>query len=1023
MGLGRQWEERLEIWDRAFVPNLYQKIGAVGLCGFTTLEHIRLAEVKKRPFRFFPQGEPWGRKWEYGWFRCHITLPKQTLGERVLLRLGAAPEMLVYVNGREAGSIDRQHTHVQLTPSGVVGEEFEIYAEGYAGHGPRPEGGGICPPGMVTVPQPPKFQCVVEESSFGIWNEEMFLAYADYHTLYELWKALPEDSLRWMQVAQVLKEFTYRADFELPEPLRTKSIREARKVLFPLLQKKNGESVPLFSVFGQSHLDLAWLWTKEETKRKSARTYANQMALMERYPEYRFLLCEPPILENLKHYYPDLYQRVKEKVGEGQLIPDGAMWVEGDTNMAGGESLVRQFVYGKRWFFKEFGVDSRVAWMPDTFGFTGALPQIMKGCRVDFFATQKLLRADPECAPFPYNLFWWEGIDGSRILSHIFKKSNAVFSPADMVWRWQDDRNQREDISGMLYPFGYGDGGGGPTELMVEMLRRCQDLEGAPRTVLEGPKEYFLRAQEEPVENVYYGELYLAWHRGTYTTQAQIKKKVRQAEGALRQAEFLAGLCRLSGRKVQGDMEALWKELLFCEFHDILPGTSIHRVNAEAREALDAVRQQALSLADTYLAALAGEGAVFNSLSWPRKFKGGYLPPCGYAKMEEIGKTWNSTDGENGVGDAVRLVFSADGKTAIVENKYYTAKVDNLGRITSLADKASGYEYAAGALNALCLYRDVNIDYDAWEIGRMYEKLPQELGQDATLEAHREPDGIHLKVCRKEAHFSWWQEIIFLAGSRRIEFCTKVDWHGRHELLKVAFPTTVYTREVMEEIQFGYIKRPTHRSRQYERDLYETCHHRYAVLSDGKNGLALLNNCKYGISAKDSTLALTLLRAPLVPDMEADQGMHEFAYALYLMDGSFTESDVVREAYEFNTQVLVSGGGSAETEEEEASGKVPSGHGKNSGGFPYYFSYFKVDCKNVILETCKPAFDEENSVVLRLYECMGSAVGCHLNLPDAVKEVWLCNMLEEQQEKVPFADGQVGLSFRSFEIKTLLLVV
>lgn len=1018
MGLGRQWEERLRIWDNAFVPNLYQKIGVVELCGFTTFEHISRAEAEKRPCRVFAEGSLWGRKWEYGWFCCHITLPAQAQGKRVMLKLGAAPEMLVYVNGREAGSIDRQHAYVQLTPSGVLGEEFEICAEGYAGHGPRPEGGGICPPETVPVPQPQKFQCVVSESSFGIWNEEMFLAYADYHTLYELWKALPEGGLRGMQVAQALKEFTYRADFELPWPLRTKSISRAREVLAPLLQKRNGGSAPLFSVFGQSHLDLAWLWTTEETKRKSARTYANQLALMERYPEYRFLLCEPPILENLKHYYPDLYGRVKEKAGEGCFIPDGAMWVEGDTNMAGGESLVRQFAYGKRWFLKEFGVDSRVAWMPDTFGFAGSLPQIMKGCGVDFFATQKLLRADPECAPFPYNLFWWEGIDGSRILSHIFKKSNAVFSPADMVQRWEGDRNQREGIFGMLYPFGYGDGGGGPTELMVEMLRRCKDLEGAPRTVVEGPGEYFLRAQKEPVENVYYGELYLAWHRGTYTAQARIKKKVRQAEVALRQAEFLAGLCRLFGKRAQGDLDVLWKELLFCEFHDILPGTSIRRVNEEAEAALSAVREQALSLADVFLATLAGEGAVFNSLSWPRKFRGGYLPPCGCANMEEFGRKRDGAGGEGGMEDTVHALLSADGKTATIKTKYYLANVDNLGRITSLADRETGYEYAAGALNELCLYRDVNVDYDAWELGRMYEKLPQELGQDATLAVCRVPGGILLRVCREEAHFSWQQEIVFMADSRRIEFCTKVDWHGWHEILKVAFPTTVFTREAIEEIPFGYIKRPTHRSRQYERDLYETCHHRYAVLSDGKNGLALLNNCKYGISAKDSTLALTLLRAPLVPDMEADQGIHEFTYALYLMEGPFTESNVVREAYELNTQVLVSGGGAV-----GASGGLASCHDSGSAGTPCFGSYFTVDCNNVILETCKPAFDEENGVVLRLYECMGSAVGCHLGLPATVKKVWLCNMLEERQEEVPFGGGQVELFFCSFEIKTLLLVV
>lgn len=1013
MGLGRQWEERLKLWDDAFDINLYQKLEVVELEGFVTMDHIPLCEVRKREFWPFKEGKCWGRKWEYGWFRCRIILPGQAAGRRVILKLGAASEMLVYVNGREAGSIDRQHDFVQLTSAGVPGEKFEVYAEGYAGHGPRLENGGIYPPESIPIPQPPKFQCVVKESSFGLWNEEMFQAYADYHTLYELMRALPENSLRRMQVACALKEFTYQADFELPEPLRTESVKSARGVLAPLLDKKNGSSVPLFSVVGQSHLDLAWLWTREETKRKSARTYANQLALMERYKEYRFLLCEPPILENLKQYYPDLYLRVKERVREGRFIPDGAMWVEGDVNMAGGESLIRQFVYGKRWFYKEFGVDSRVAWMPDTFGFTGALPQIMKGCGVDFFATQKLLRADPECEPFPYNLFWWEGIDGSRILTHIFKKNNAAFSPADMVARWEKDRNQEEEISGMLYPFGYGDGGGGPTELMLEMLCRCGDLEGAPRTVVEGPGDYFSREGEQPVENVYYGELYLAWHRGTYTAQALIKKKVREAEGALRQAEFLAGLCRLSGRE-PGDfledisgreisvrVEALWKELLFCEFHDILPGTSIKRVNEEAKETLSAVRQEASLLADKLLSALAGEGAVFNSLSFKRRYRGEYLPPCGYIRT---GQCTGQEDEKKAL--SVSALFSDDKKNVLVESPYYRAKVDCIGRILSLTDKESGYEYAAGALNELCLYRDVNVDYDAWELGRMYEKVPEKLLQEGTLAIRRERDGVHLDIDRREANFTWQQEIVFAKDQRRIEFHTKVDWRERHKILKVSFPTAVYTREAIEEIQFGYLKRPTHRSRRYERDLYETCHHRYAVLCDGRNGFALLNNCKYGISAKDSTLSLTLLRAPVIPDMEADQGEHEFAYALYLFQGSFTGSNVVREAYELNTDVLVSGG--LVRDIREAGEAV---------------SYFSIDESNIILENCKPALDSEDAVVLRLYECMGGAVTCVLSLPPAVKEVWICNMLEEKQEKVPLTDGKVRLFFHSFEIRTLMLFV
>lgn len=1055
MGLGRQWEERLRIWDSAFAPNLYRKVENVEVEGFTTMEHLSLADARGRGFRAFPVGTAWGRMWEYGWFCCSVALPPEAEGEKVVLRLGVAPEMLVYVNGEEAGSIDRQHEYILLSSCAVSGSRYEIYAEGYAGHGPRLENGGIYPEDVAPAPEPPRFQCVIGESSLCVWNERMFQAYVDYHTLYELWKALPEKSLRWMQLAEGLKEFTYRADFELREPLRTESVWRAREVLRPLLQAHNGSSAPAFTVFGQSHLDLAWLWTWEETKRKAARTYANQLALMEQYPEYRFLLCEPPLLENLKANYPRLYGRVKEKVREGRFIPEGAVWVEGDTNMAGGESLIRQFVLGKNWFMEEFGIDSQMAWMPDTFGFTGALPQIMKGCRVPYFATQKLLRCDPECEQFPYNLFWWEGIDGSKVLAHIYKKNNAVFSPAGMVQRWEADRNQQEKLDGMLFPFGYGDGGGGPTRLMVEMLGRCGDLEGAPRTRMESPVEYFRRAAEKPVDNVYYGELYLPWHRGSYTAQARIKRKVRRAEGALREAEFLAGILRLHGRlgkERPALIDRLWKELLFCEFHDILPGTSIRRVNEEAEAALADVEREALGLAEILLEELAGKGAVFNSLSWERGCGGIRIPSCGYAYISQedmslgmhMGGMLEGADvqsagtqsgsllegvdlwaGDLPEGTDMQVGFMPDGnglpgaamcgkdggtdegtgKIVTVESACYRARVDCLGRIVSLRSKGSGYEYAGKPLNELCMYRDVNVDYDAWELGRMYEQVPVPLGRDGRMEIRREKDGIHVDVYRGEARFTWRQEIVFLPDSPRIEFRTRVDWRERHKLLKVAFPTAVYTKEAVEEIQFGYLKRPTHKSRQYERDLYETCHHRYAALSDGKNGLAVLNDCKYGISAQDGTLALTLLRAPVIPDMEADMGEQVFRYAIYLFDGPFTESNVVREAYEFNIPVTLSGGTAGRGMGEQA------------------VSYFGVDRANVIVETCKPAMDVEDGVVVRLYECMGSAVRCRLSLPSEVKRVWVCNMLEEKQGEAAVDGGAVELEFRAFEIKTVLLGV
>ena len=1005
MKLGRQWDERLKIWDEAFVENLYRELGELSLSGFTTKAQLTWQQASKQAVKPFPCGTAWGTKWEYGWFRTQVKVPESAAGERLMLHLGAGPEMLVFVNGKERGSIDRQHNMVELTAEAVPGEKFDILAEVYAGHGIRPENGGLYARDAVPVPEPPKYQCIVGKSHFGVWREDIFQCYADYHTLYELWKTMSDRELRTMKIGEALQQFTYIADFEAEEPERSRSILRADELLKPLLESKNGDTVPEYTIFGQSHLDLAWLWTMEETKRKSARTYSNQIRLMERYPQYKFLLCSPPVLENIKTYYPGLYEQIRERVMNGQFLPEGAVYVESDTNLVGGESLIRQFIIGKRWFREEFGTDSRLAWMPDTFGFTGAMPQIMAGCGVPYFATQKLLRCDPECEQFPYNVFWWEGIDGTKILSHIYKKNNAVFNSGALRTRWEEDRNQKQEIDSFLFPFGYGDGGGGPTEIMIETANRCADLEGAPRCTMESPVAFFERLEEKDVRNTYYGELYLAWHRGTYTAQSEIKRGVRKAEYAVREAEYLAGLMRLAcgyqnlsdEKIVLKKLEELWKLLLVQEFHDILPGTSIQRVNEETREILERIISEGRQLAGELLRQLAGEHAVFNSLSWERSWKGLRLPACGYLKAAEPVQDGQQPSYDPIPGD--RIVFS---------NDFYRAEIDGLGQIVSLTDRKSGHEYAAEPLNAWRLYRDVNVDYDAWELGRMYEEIPEKLeGTHEFLAERVAGGGIDVTVTRRESHFTATQRIHLSAESPRIDFETEIDWHERHRILKVDFPTTVYTKEVLEEIQFGYIKRPTHRSRQYERDLYETSHHKYAALTDGENGLAVLNDCKYGISAQDSRLSLTLLRAPVIPDMTADMGIHKFTYSILPFSGAFAQSRVTEEAYECNVEVTQAASGEAAVPQtSEAAERV---------------SFFAVEGGHVVLETCKPAFDREKGVVLRLYESKGCAGTTVLTVPDNVDHVYACNMLEETAEELTVREGKVTLRFRAFEIKTLML--
>ena len=986
MNIGRQWNDRLRIWAEQFPKHYYRKYAPMPVSYFTTMEHLPFEKAVEGPFVSAPVGTKWGKKWEYGWFHTQIVIPSELEGERVVFTLNTAEEMLVWVNGAEAGAIDKKHRFITLSRSAIGGTVYDIYAECYAGHGVRNEDAGPVAWGEETVPEPASCQVTVGESAFGVWNEAVFQVAMDYLTLYSLVRKLPEKSLRTMKIVEGLKQFTYIADFELPEPEMTASILEAGKVLKLLLECKNGSTAPDYTVFGQSHLDLAWLWPVEETMRKSARTYSNQLALMEEYEDYHFLLCEPPILEWLKELYPNVYRKVRQKIAEGKFYPEGALWVESDTNIPSGESLIRQFVRGKRWFRKELGVDTQMAWMPDTFGFSAALPQIMKKCRVPYFATQKLIRQDPEAEPFPYNIFWWEGLDGSKVLSHTFKKNNANFQAGDLITRWEEDRVQQENIDGLMFPFGFGDGGGGPTREMIEMARRCADLEGAPRCHMESPVKFFQRQQN--VRNVYCGELYLAWHRGTLTTQAKTKQGIRRAEVKLKQVEYIMAQLMLSGKKIEPEwkesLERLWSLLLFNQFHDIAPGTSLARVHERAEAELKEVCDGCNALLEQMLGKPSGDGVVYNHLGWQRSVNGIQIPAQGKAVVPADRKP----------SQAVAHYLEQEGLYEL-RNDHLVCHVNGRGELVSVQTPDNAREYLDGAGNRFLMFKDVNTCYDAWELGSMYEQLPVPLDDEAAVTIQNDVHGAALQVKRK-LHNSWMVQTILLGeDSRRLDFVTELDWQERHKILKVAFPVGVYTKEAIHEIQFGYVKRPNHRSRQADKDRYEVCNHRYTALCDGAAGAAVLNDGKYGVNVVDNEIRLTLLRAPMMPDMKADQGNHRFTYSFYPFGQSFAQSDIVCQAAELNEQPII---GSVQKQIENRPVFVPMQ-------------------KNIVVETIKPADTVENALLVRAYESVGIRTLASFQVAENIKKVEETDMLEED----PRGIVTDNVAFGPFEIKTFLL--
>lgn len=1049
MSLKAEWNKRIELWLEELKRHFYIEIGTIEFEGCFTKEHLSYEEAMQRTFQPMPVGTAWGEKWEYGWFRGEICLPPSAEGKRIFLKTEMGGEMLVWINGRIAGSRDLEHDGVTLTRNAKSGERYLIVTESYAGHGPRLESAGPNPPERIAVPEPPKCQVVVQKSSFGIWNEEAFLLYIDAMTLEKLRWSLSEKSLRAMKIYEGLSDFTRIADFELLPEEREKSFRKARERLQPLLSCVNGSTAPLYTIFGQSHLDLAWKWPWEETKRKCARTISTQLALAEEYPDYKFLLCEPPIMENLKENYPEVYGRLRKGVENGQFLPEGGVYVEMDTNLPSGESLIRQCIWGKRWYKEELSYDTKMVWLPDCFGFSGQLPQIFTKSGLKYFATQKIARALKGCEEFPYNIFLWEGIDGSKILTHFYKKNNSRFDPALLNERWNNDRVQQENIDTFLFPFGFGDGGGGATREMLEFTLRCKDLEGAPRTKYQSPVAFFEAIEEHGLPSeTYVGEIYLSWHRGTYTAQAKTKRESRKAEIALHEAEFWGSVSRLPGGKEK--LHNPWKVLLFEQFHDILPGTSITRVQKEAEEHLIEVRSQANRvMQEAFLQIIHNNKensekeaiTVFNSLSWtrvalvplPKHRNGAYnsamevlpsqlvgdtcyvevlIPSCGYVTIYPFDKAVEKkADAHMSSKVSVRKV----GNDIIMENEFVRIQINKIGQISSILEKEKNIEFADGLCNDFRMYQDINIDYDAWEMTSFYEELPVELSSEAVVEiVESGPLLGKVRVSRALNSSSMQQEIILMASDHRVDFHTTVEWKETHKLLKVAFPVNVFTEEAIEEIQFGYVKRPTHRSRRYDADRFEVCNQKYTALAETDRGFAVLNDCKYGVSTNGGSIELTLLRAPVKPDMYADKGLQEFTYSFYAYTGSFSNSDVVRKGYELNYPV------------QTCSGDAGIG------------TLFGVNHKNVIIETVKPAEDGSEDLIVRLYEAQKSHTSCELRVDLPVKKAYETNMLEEEERELQilrnsmrmnqaeyntdvFNSVRIPLSFHPFEIKTIRL--
>ena len=938
----------------------------------------------------------WGRKWEYGWFYCEIDLndhPGLSLkGARLELLPDVGGEMLVEVNGSLAGSRDLRHETVTLTRCAKGDERFTILIESYAGHGPRLENGGPLLYGTAAVPEPPLHQVRTERCALCVRNETAYGLYMDLAVLMSLYRTLEPRSYRAQQVLEAMFSATRIMDLECPPNDRNRSYLAAREALRPALKAVNGTQNASFSVFGQSHLDLAWKWTEAETRRKCARTYSNQLALLDEYPDYIFFGCSPYILETLEKDYPELSERVQQKIREGRIIVDGGMYIEPDVQMPEGESLIRQIGFAQEWSMRHTGRRMELLWLPDTFGFSGQLPQIMAQCGLKYFSSQKLSRAKKGTEPFPYNDFLWEGIDGTRVQAHFFKKNNAAPTPEDFHERWYTDRVQDEYIGEMLFPFGFGDGGGGAVRDMVEAVERMHDLEGIPACRYEDPVSFCRRLAERTEKklngktaaedvNVYCGELYLSWHRGVWTGQTEIKRKNRRAEQALRDAELWNAIAVYLGladaKDVSGRMERLWKQLLFLQFHDVLPGTSIERVNDEAKADFDRVISEAeqASLSAKRLL-LPDCEAVWNPVGKDRELNasGALVPACGYV-----------TAAPDGDPDSVCCRKEKD--RIIFENGCLRAEIDLSGRIVSL--KKNGTEFLSAPANVLRMYRNLNTEYDAWELTSYYHA---DVCENARGETELISCGTRRSGASREAFASFRFRIgdspavttlSLSENGKEIDIELEVDWRETHKILQVEFPTIVHADRYIAETQYGYVTRPNHRSRPSDRDRFEGCMHRYCALAGDNLGAILLNDGIYGCSAEGGTMTLSLLRAAKRPDGNADLGRHVFRYAVRPYFGSFAESGAAAAGRFFETPVAVPKVG-------------PVGQAKSASWLRIGTEENGKPDSGILIDWVKTAADGSGDLIVRLYESMNSYESAVLSAAMPAHAVYRCDALEEK---------------------------
>ncbi|MET8964639.1 glycoside hydrolase family 38 C-terminal domain-containing protein [Streptomyces sp. NPDC004074] len=1006
----RRIEERVErVHSQRIKPAIYAASVPLEVAAWQAPgEPVPFTEAAAAPYAPFTMDTPWGPPWGTTWFRMSGRVPDDWAGKRVeaVIDLGFVgdwpgnqAEALVHLtDGTPLKAVNPLNQYVPIADPAVGGEEIHYLVE--AASNPDILAGGFARPtplgDVLTAGDKPLY--TFRRADVAVLDEDVWHLDLDLQVLRELMAELGEHDPRRHEILHALDRAMDALDLDDVSG----SAAAVRAVLGPVLARPAHASAHTVSGVGHAHIDSAWLWPIRETKRKTARTFSNVTSLADEYEEFVFACSQAQQYEWVRDNYPRVWARIQESVKKGQWAPVGGMWVEADGNLPGGEAMARQLVHGKRFFIEHFGVETKGVWLPDSFGYTGAYPQLAKLAGNEWFLTQKI--SWNQTNKFPHHTFWWEGIDGTRIFTHFppVDTYNACFSGEEMA-RAVRNYQEKGSATRSLAPFGWGDGGGGPTREIMERARRLKDLEGSAKVVVEHPDAFFEAAREEyPDAPVWVGELYLELHRATYTTQARTKQGNRRSEHLLREAELWATTAALHAPDWSypyEKLDRLWKTVLLHQFHDILPGSSIAWVHREAEAEYARVAAELEELTAEAVAALGDGGPrVFNTSPYARA-EVIRTPEGGTAYVEvPAGASAALTGG------SAPAAVTADGH--VLDNGLVRVEVAEDGTLSSVRDLRADREVLADPGNLLRLHTDLPNYWDAWDIDKHYRNRYTDLLEaDSVTVVENDP---LLGAIRVERTFGKGsritQTITLRAGSPRVDFETEIDWHETEKILKAAFPVDIRAAHSSAEIQFGHIQRPTHTNTTWEAARFEVSGHRWVHIGEPGYGVAVVNDSTYGHdvtrTVRDdggttTTVRLSLVRAPRVPDPEADQGRHRFTYSL--LPGASIE-DAVAEGYALNLPLRVA----------------------DSAGAPE--PVVSVDGDGVTVEAVKLADDASGDVVVRLYESRGGRAQGVLRTGFALAGAQVTDLLERPLEDAERdADGGVRVALRPFQILTLRL--